>query len=183
MEKFSDDLVINVVQQGIKRGIDVAIENHCYGSSVILIYSAIDTMAFLGMPAAQKDVARADFVAWADRYMRFPCKEQITGIELYAARCAMLHNYGTRSRLSRKGQARQVGYADHAIPEVRFDPQISDELVMVSIQALRTSLFQGIDRYLVDLFVDSARAPVAEERLRWLVHVFDVRENSDSSLS
>jgi hypothetical protein len=169
VEHLSTDPLTNAIQ-GIKRGIDVTVENECWGSAVILIYAAMDAMAFLGMPAGQEDVTRDDFVAWADRYVHFPCKEQISGLELYGARCATLHAYGTESRLSRLGRVRQIGYAKRCVPEVRYHPPTSTELVIVSAQALRDSLFTGIDRYLVDLFSDPVRGRVADNRLQKIMN-------------
>ena len=53
------DPIINVIHNGIKRGIRVALENNCLPAALILIYSGIDTMAYLNMPADQDDVHRA----------------------------------------------------------------------------------------------------------------------------
>jgi hypothetical protein len=102
---FSEDPVINALHKGIRRGINVAIENNCVSSAVILILSAIDTMAYLAMPEIQEDVTRKDFVEWAEKYIRFPGREQLTGLDLYGARCAMLHSFGAQSRLAEKGSA------------------------------------------------------------------------------
>ena len=107
---LSQDPVINAVHNGIKRGIRVALENDCLDSAVVLILSGIDAMVYITMPAGQDDVTRDDFVKWAEQYIKFPCSEQLTGLDLYGARCAMLHSYSTASKLSREGECRQVGY-------------------------------------------------------------------------
>src|SRR5437016_9238596 len=100
---LSLDPIINVIHKGIRRGIQVTFENGCLGSCLILIYAAMDAMASLERPANVKSVRREDFIAWADKYIRFPCKEQLTGIDLYGARCALIHQYGIESDLSRGG--------------------------------------------------------------------------------
>jgi hypothetical protein len=169
MTDLSRDPIINAVHNGIKRGIRVAIENDCLGSAVILILSGIDSMAYLAMPATQDDVTRSDFVRWAEQYIKFPCNEQLTGLDLYGARCAMLHNYGIASDLSRKGKCRQIGYMDRSVPEVRFEPKVSRDLVLVSVPALADAFFSGVDKFLLDLFVDKKMASVAEQRLEKLV--------------
>ncbi len=53
----------------------------------------------------------------------------------------MLHNYSTDSKLSREGKCRQVGYMDKAVPEVRFAPNVSDDLVLVYVPALAEAFF------------------------------------------
>jgi len=170
MNDLSRDPIINVVHGQVRRGIRVALDNDCYASAVILIYSGIDTMAYLSMPREQQYVTPDDFVRWADRYIRFPCEEQVSGLELYAARCAMVHTHGIASPLSRQDRVRQIGYVDRSVPEVSYNPRVSEDLVMVSVEALAEAFFGGSDRALIDLFADEQTAPVAEQRLNTLVH-------------
>lgn len=170
MTDWSRDPIVNAINNGIRRGIQVAVDNHCYGSAVILIYAGIDAMAFLAMPGEQEDVTRGDFIAWADRYIKLPCKEQLYGADLYGARCGMLHNYSTYSRMTRNGECRTIGYMDKSVPEVRYNPEVSKEVVLVSVPALAEAFFRGIEKFLVDLFSDQKRAKVAELRLPKLVH-------------
>ena len=160
---------MNVVHNGIKRAIRVALDNECYAAAVILVYSGIDTMAYIGIPDNQEDVTSRDFMNWADQYIRFPCNEQVTGADLYGARCGMLHSYSVTSRLSREGKCRRVGYMDKAVPEVRYDPGIDPSFVLVSIHGLAEAFFRGIDQFLVDIFADPVKAAVAERRLDQLV--------------
>jgi hypothetical protein len=176
MTDLSTDPLINAVHNGIKRGIRVSIDNDCFGPAVILILSGIDAMAYISMPASQEDVTKNDFVRWADRYIKFPCSEQLSGWDLYGARCAMLHSYGAVSDLSRKGKCRQVGYMDKSVPEVCFNPSISKDLVLVSIPALADAFFSGIDKFLVDLFADEGKRPIAEQRLQKSVQIIPVHE-------
>jgi len=166
MTNLAEDPLHNAVYMGIKRGIDVALANECYGSAVILILSAIDAMAYLSMLQDQEDVTKLDFIGWAERYIRFDCKEQLTGADLYGARCAMLHSYGVRSSMSRKGECRLVGYMSEAYPPVQYNPKVSTELVLVSVPALRDALFKAIDTFLIELYANPQTAKVAEGRLK-----------------
>lgn len=163
------DPLNTAVYDGIKRGIRVCFDNECFGSAVILTYSGIDTMAYLGMPENQSSVVRADFIAWCDRYMRFPGREQLDGAELYGARCAMVHTYGVESRMSKRGHCRILGYMDRSSPPIRYDASVRDDFALVSIESLIEAFFKGIDDFLVDLFSKPARAAVAERRVRQLV--------------
>jgi hypothetical protein len=166
------DPISKAIYGGIKRGILVAIENNCLASAVILILSGMDTMAALGMPKEQLDVTRDDFVKWAERYIKFPCEDQLTGLDLYGARCAMLHCFGVVSKLSRTGQCRMVGYMDDNDPEVKYSPEVDKDLVLVSVAGLAEAFFNGVDQFLVDVFADKKRAEVAEERLSWLMQEY-----------
>jgi len=168
---FDADPIVNAIQNGIKEDIELTFSHNRFRATIILIYSGMDTMAFLDMPAGQDNVKRTDFVCWSGRYMRFPCKDQITGEDFYGARCAMLHSYGVVSNMSREGKCRMIGYADQCVGEVRYAPQISKDLVLVSIRALKDAFFKGIDRFLVDAFADPARIPTLERRLQHLIQI------------
>ena|SRR3990172_563770 len=172
MADLSEDPIINVIHNGIRKGITVTLENGCEGSTAILILSAIDAMAYLSTPDGQEDVTKTDFIDWVDRYIRFPGAEQLTGADLYGARCAMLHSYGVASRMSREGKCRMIGYMDISNPPIRYNPTVSKELVLVSLPALKTALFDGMDRFLVDVYKDptSKTAKLADERFGNLVH-------------
>lgn len=180
---LSRDPIINTIYNGIKKGIRITLENECYGSAVILIYSGIDTMAYLNMPDGQQDVTRRDFIEWANRYIRFPCKEQVTGLELYGARCAMVHTYGIASSLSRQGKCRQIGYVDQSVLEGTYNPAISTELVLVSIAALADAFFEGVDKFLVASFADKNKAKIVEKRLKKLVHWLPFEDSSKNDKS
>jgi hypothetical protein len=177
MNDLSRDPIINVVYNQIKKGIRVALENECYASGVILIYSGIDAMAYLDMPDGQLDVTRSDFERWADNYIRCPCKEQVSGLELYGARCGMLHTHTIISQLSRQGKVRQIGYMDKSVPEVRYNPAVSKDLVLVSVEGLAEAFFAGVDRFLIEAFADAEKATVAEQRLRTLVHLLPFKQD------
>ena len=168
MTELSRDPIVNVVHNGIKEDIRVLLSNKRYRGVLILVYCGIDTMAFIGMPEGQVEVKSQDFIEWADKYIRFPCADQVTGDELYGARCGILHTYTPNSRLSRAGKCRMLGYMDKGVPEVRYNPQKSRELVMVSVPAIADAFLSGVDKFLIDLYSDKQRARVADERFKQL---------------
>jgi len=171
MNNLSQDPIQNAINDGIKEDIRVAFDNHRFRATIILIYAGMDVMAFLDMPEGQKTVSPADFIAWTNRYIKFPCQEQITGLDFWGARCGVLHEYGVESNSSRKGKCRLIGYSDKAIPEVRFHPEIHSSVVMVSIFALKEAFFRAIDDFLVAVFTNPEKAAVVEPRLQRLILV------------
>lgn len=174
MADLARDPVVNAIHNGIRRGIDIAVAHGCHGSAVVLIYSGMDSMAYLAMPENQTDVSGRDFIEWADRYIKFPCKDQLTGADLYGARCAMVHTYSVYSKMSREGKARLIGYMDKSVPEVRYNPEVNKQIVLVSVPALAEAFFQGTDNFLVDTFSNKTRAPVIEARMKNLVQCLPV---------
>lgn len=164
------DPLNNLIEIGIKHGIQVTFDHGAFSAAIQLIYSGIDTMASLGMPEGQQDVTKNDFVEWVEKYMRFPTPSVPTGLDLYGARCAMLHNHGVVSRLNRDGRCRKVIYCEDGdgVP-VCFDPSVDPDLILLSVSALKKAFFDAIHLFLISLFSDAKRAKTAEERLGWLV--------------
>jgi hypothetical protein len=178
-----DDPIQAAIYDGIKRSIKLCLDNDCFAAALTLIYSGIDTMAALGMPETQEDVKPRDYVAWCEGFLKIPGNVPVTGIEWYAARCAVLHTHGVQSKLSRQGKARKIGYMDKAIPEVVCRPEIDPTFIMVSIDALAQAFFDGIDKSLIYMFADSARRAIAEKRLPGLLVAgpFNDAEKPESS--
>lgn len=85
--------------------------NKYYGQMLVLIYSAIDSMGLLDAPPTQEDASGASFKAWVKKYL-LPQNASLEFDELdfWAARCAVLHTYTSKSDLSRKDKARQIQY-------------------------------------------------------------------------
>jgi len=78
-------------------------------SCLTLLYSGIDVVASLERGSGEG--TKAAFVRWAEgnllKVHPLPC----TALELYAARCGVVHAFTPQSDLSRQGSARQIVYA------------------------------------------------------------------------
>jgi hypothetical protein len=150
------ELVQIVIGRGIKRPIEILLGQQFHPAALILIYSGMDTMAFLSMPAAKADVMRSDFIAWVAQYIRLPGFEHSVGPDLYGARCSVLHG-GAQSRFTREGRGRVVLYSG------------SSPLV-VTPEELAKAFFEGVDRCLLDIANDAGKAEIAGRRLRELLN-------------
>jgi len=167
--QFSRDPLINAIYQGIKKGVQVAFDNECYGSFLILIYCGIDAMSYLDMPPSQAEVQPKDFVRWANSYLRPNLSNRtthITGEELYSARCAVVHTYTVESRRTKGGGARKIGYMVGGNCSIAYDPKIDRGTVMLRLETLRDAFFTAIDRFLMESYADAQKKPILESRLR-----------------
>jgi len=97
---MKNDPIINAINDGIRADLQFNLDACRYRAVLILTYSAMDAMAFLDMPAAQTEVVRKDFTGWASRYIRFPGTEQLTGEDLYGARCGSTRTAPSRSSVA-----------------------------------------------------------------------------------
>jgi len=172
MSGLIHDPIHNAIYKGLKDDIEFIEKNKRYRATLLLIFSAMDAMAFLSMPGSQSDVKRHDFVCWTAKYIKFPGSRQLLGAELYGARCGLLHTYGTESQMSREGKCRQLMFVDDVKNSAVRDNG-NPKFVLVSIAGLKTALFAGIDSFLVDLFASPTQAMIAEKRLPKLLIVLE----------
>ena len=171
--RFAGDPLINAIYQGIKRGIQVTYDNECYSACLILIYCGIDAMSYLDMPPGQAEVESKDFIQWAERYISPNLKNQttqITGEELYSARCAVVHTYTVESRKTKSGSARIIGYAIGGAQSIVWHPNVAPEMVLLRLETLRDAFFTAIDRFLTEGYADKQKQPILETRLRNLLN-------------
>jgi hypothetical protein len=81
---------------------------------VTIIYSGIDSFGLLAAPPGVLYASPNTFKQWSEKYIltRLQSVEgsPITSVDLYAARCGVLHTSTPISKLERDGSARQVFY-------------------------------------------------------------------------
>jgi hypothetical protein len=104
------DPLVNAVRDGIVGDVRVALATESWRAAVILTFAGMDTMAYLDLPPERIEVGGPDFIAWSERYIRLPGLLQLTGRDMWGARCGIVHTYGSASRLSRRREARHLLY-------------------------------------------------------------------------
>lgn len=76
---------------------------------LVLLYSGMDVMASL--EAQLNEANQTTFVRWIDRYFSPEAKLNCKAIDLYAARCGIVHAFSANSRLFYDGKATRIQYA------------------------------------------------------------------------
>ncbi len=126
------------------------------------MYAAIDSLAMLGLPEGKEGFTRKDYAAWCDKYLRFNNKEKVKGLEWFAARCGLLHNYTAESKLSKDGKVRMVVYYGGEGPDIIYRPEESENLVVVRIEGLVDAFCKALDIFVVDLYATRDHETVEE---------------------
>ncbi len=142
-------------------GIDACIEKKAITPALILIYSAIDTTGWLDSTEAFS--TRNDFMSWVDRYLLKAKPLRCTSLDLYAARCGLLHTFTPDSQLSSSGKARVICYAWGKAKAEDLQRTIdfknkSNELVAVHVYELYEAWKSGLVPFGEDLDKDPARS-------------------------
>lgn len=159
---------------GICGDIRFALKHGRNRAALILIYVGIDAMASLERPDGSSNV-QDYFVNWVDTYMGFE-SGSVPGIDLYGARCGMVHTYGPISKLSRQGAARTIGYTVGGGPDVIDSPNV-EGLILVSVEGLAFAFFRGIARYLDVLIADNEKRTVVATRLLQMFNEVELNSN------
>jgi len=88
----------------------IVYERKLFGHLMIFIYSAIDAMGLLDAPPEQTEANGKSFQAWVKKYLLSNPEILFNEIDLWAARCSVLHTFTSQSDLSNRGKARQIQY-------------------------------------------------------------------------
>jgi hypothetical protein len=156
-------------------GAKLLIEKDLGVPALVLIYSMIDSMAWMARPQDHPDVTGADFIAWVDQYMLPSLRIKCTAGELYAARCAVLHSLSTESRHVREGKARAIYYswgpADSTKLE-RFIERKRKNAVALHLDDLIVALTEGSSRFWLAANSDPELCAIIRPRLdQWIESV------------
>jgi len=158
----------------IGHDIKAALDNGAPMGAVILTYAAIDAMAFLSMPETKSEVTRKDYVEWTERYLKADSSQpyQYEGIDIYGARCGLLHRYGGTSSISDRGKCKVFAYHDGS--EHIYNPSISDKLVLISMSRFVNDFFGAIKAFLRDAIADEGLRGRMNRRMGDILHVSSV---------
>jgi hypothetical protein len=137
--------------------------------TLILTYSAIDILAWLNRPASHPDVVKSDFTSWIDLYLLPDSNLSCSSLDLYAARCGIVHSYQAESKLSREGKAKQIWYAWGKGNATRLMDRIKQAkkdniAVAVQVEDLFSSLKRGILSFLASLDANPSHSKLVYER-------------------
>ena len=114
-----------------ERGLDIPM--------LVLIYTSLDTLAWAVYGENTKSV-KGRFVSLCETYVLPSHIFQCTALELYAARCSILHSLGWESDLSRNGKARSVFYSfgtdDPTLAQQAYDHSYPGKFVAIRADGL-----------------------------------------------
>ena len=126
--------------------------------SLIVIYSTIDTCGLLDAPSTQTVATGASFKEWVKKYVLVYPGLEFNEIDLWAARCAVLHTFTTESDLSNAGKARELQYytGDKSAPHIQRFISFTKSYqggkhLPVHYGDLAEAVFSGMKAFLPDL--------------------------------
>jgi hypothetical protein len=156
-------------------GIDVCLEKNLIAPALILMYSAIDTSGWLD--SDDEFATRDSFLNWVERYLFKAKAFSCTALELYAARCGLLHTFTSDSKLTKRGEARRACYAWGPAKAEDLQKAIDlmgsgGEYYALHVNELYEGWRHGVLAFAGELDADATRkANVTEKATRFLADV------------
>lgn len=150
-------------------------------AALVLAYVCIDTMAYLSLPPDKSKQTRLDFIAWVDAYLKGHPDQpyQYRGIDVYAARCAVLHAFSSEAERHRENpDVRVFGYHDGG--QHRVDPAQASRLVLIGTASFLNDVVLAVERFLKACLEDAALRARVETRLPRVLQTFPIKAEEDS---
>ena len=144
-------------------------------AALAMVFVGIDTMAWLALPLGKTSVGRVDFCSWVDAYLKTDASQpyHYVGIDMYAARCALLHSYGSLSDLHKKpNPPKTFGYLDNGPHRADGSP-----LVLISIAVLIRDFGGALNTFLQSALHDADLKARIDSRIEALVATMPVSAN------
>jgi hypothetical protein len=147
---------------------ELCIEQRLQLPALILIYVGIDIAGWLASRTNRG--VRTSFTAFVEKYMLPGSLLAASPLDLYAARCAVLHTYTAESDLSAHGKARTIGYAcgktNAQDLQTSFARSGRTDMVAVHISDLFAAFRQGVDQLTADVSADVSWRKDIKQRKR-----------------
>jgi hypothetical protein len=141
-------------------GIEACIEKKVNTAALILIFSGIDTVGWLD--STEEFATRTSFTKWADTYLLSAKPLACTSLDLYAARCGLLHTFTPDSKLRSEGKARYIIYAwgTASVEELQRSIDLTknaDKYVALHVNDLYETWQSGVSRFCEEVEKDPER--------------------------
>jgi hypothetical protein len=147
--------------------IDVCLKANIKMPALLLAYSLIDISGWLN--SDEKSV-KVRFTDWVEKYMLPNSTLRCSSLELYAARCRLLHNYSATSELT-SAEVRRIFYAwrpsrvEDSTGLIELNTQMmvrlgkeTEQILALQADNILSALQTGTDKILSDIANDPQRA-------------------------
>ena len=157
----------------LKGSIEECLEKGRVIPCLTLLYSGIDVLA--SMERQPHEGTQHAFVRWVETYMLPNNLLRFSALDLFAARCGIIHAYSAESDLSRKGRARKIVYAWGTASADALQ-QAGHALGRSEITVHVRELIDGFGIAIIKYIDDVADNPILHQRFfestrHWLVGV------------
>ncbi|MFO0880403.1 MAG: hypothetical protein U0840_23910 [Gemmataceae bacterium] len=164
----------------LRSGIEACLAIGARMPTLVLLYSAIDVIAWLSNDDPAAGVGKR-FMAWVDQYLLKAKPLECTSADIYGARCGLVHKLGADSDMSDRGKARLISYAwgnrsAGKLQALTVRAGLDHRYVCVKIEDLVEAWQLGVDLLVQEMDSDSNR----EDRILARAAKFFDEESTDT---
>lgn len=148
-------------------------------AALAMAFISIDTMTFLSLPDGVEAQSRTDFINWVDTYLKGHADQpyKYRGIDVYGARCAMLHSFGSAAQFhDRNSDALLFGYHDGGMHI--YDPEVDPRLVMIGSASFLSDVVSALADFMEACNASPELRTRVEPRLRRVLAVVPLPQGS-----
>lgn len=138
------------------KGIKICKDNDLVEPVFILLYSTIDSLAWLN--SNENDIKKrkvgVEFKEFSSKYILGKLTQNITPEELYSARCSIVHTISARSKENIKNRSRYLTYANSPQAELEGNNKlklINENAICVNVFELFVALVNAVTEFLEDI--------------------------------
>jgi hypothetical protein len=146
-------------------------------AALAMSYICLDTMTFLSLPNDRETQRRADFVAWVDAYLKGHPEQvyQYQGLDVYGARCAMLHAFGSEVNFHNQfPNAKIFGYNDGG--RHIYNPTIDPRLVLIGTASFFDDVIKAVVAFMAVCQQNEDLRESVERRLPKVLATFPIMQ-------
>jgi len=135
-------------------------------ASLAMSFVCIDTLTNLGRSEEKARVTRKDFQDWVDKYLKGHADQtyQYRGKDVYAARCAFLHTYGSKAEIHNKDPDILI-YGYHNGGRHALDRSIDERMVVIGTRSFVNDVICAANSFMKDCKSDLDLRKRVESRL------------------
>lgn len=141
--------------RGILNGINLCLSAECLVSGVALIFCGIDSLAALTRPVDVADTSRSVFIKWIERFLLPGSGLACTALDLYAARCGVIHTHSAVSDFQRQGSARSLIYEWRQGPRASVKVPLPPGAITIEVEGLQEAFKTAVRRFLMEADTDA----------------------------
>jgi hypothetical protein len=130
-----------------------------------LLYAGMDVMSFLESAPAEK--VNVHFKRWVQNNLLPLTNWTCTAVDLYAARCAVVHTFTAESDLSKAGKAKVILYAHSGADPTKLQKVGVDfgwDVEYLNVEDMLKFFGQAALNYLADMSSDPVRKAQVEKK-------------------
>jgi hypothetical protein len=130
-----------------------------------LLYAGMDIMSFL--ESAPKEPVNVHFKRWVENNLLPLTNWTCTAVDLYAARCAVVHTFTAESNLSNTGQAKMILYAHSGADPAKLQKvagHVGWTVEYLRVEDMLTFFGTAVLNYLTIVSSDPVRKSLVEKK-------------------